>query len=263
MADRNSAIAVFDSGLGGISVLRELVRVLPGENYIYYGDTANAPYGTRSVSEVRSLTFSAYNRLREMDIKAFVLACNTATSAAVSCLRESYPDDIIIGIEPAIKPAVAICDRPTVAVLGTPLTLSEKKLAELMERYADRASIIPVPCPGIVEFVERGELCGEQLETLLRSLLSPLEGKKLDAVVLGCTHYPFIRSEIARIIGEDVPILDGSLGVARQTYRRLDEAGLLRDGGEGSVIYIDSSYPDMIDPDGSMLIKLGGEYLCN
>lgn len=263
MADRESSVAVFDSGLGGISVLRELLKVLPDENYIYYGDTKNAPYGTKSVEEVRALTISAYERLRKTDIKAFVIACNTATSAAVSSLRAKYPDDIIIGIEPAVKPAASCLEHPTVAVLGTPLTLSEEKFQALSAAYGDRARLIPVACPGIVELVERGEIHGERVERLLDELLSPLKSESVDAVVLGCTHYPFVKDEIVKCLGSGVLVFDGALGTAKQTRRRLLEADLLRNTHGGEVVYIDSSYPDRMTPEKSMLVKLGGEYLCN
>lgn len=263
MADREGAIAVFDSGLGGMSVLGELLKVLPNENYIYYGDTKNAPYGIRSADDVRALTLQAYEKMRGMNIKAFVLACNTATSAAVASLREKYPDDIIIGIEPAIKPATACGEHPTVAVLATPLTISEKKLADLIERCESSARIIPLACPGIVELVERGELHGERMERLLNDLLAPLKNEKPDAVVLGCTHYPLVADEIKKCIGDDVLIFDGGLGTAKQTRRRLAEADLLRESHGGKIVYMDSSYPDIMTPNESMLVKLGGEYLCN
>lgn len=263
MADRESSVAVFDSGLGGISVLRELLKVLPDENYIYYGDTKNAPYGTKTAEEVRALAFSAYEKMRKMNVKAFVIACNTATSAAVSSLRAKYPEDIIIGIEPAVKPAVECLEHPTVAVLGTPLTLSEEKFKSLSAAYGDRARLIPVACPGIVELVERGELHGERVERLLDKLLSPLGRENVDAVVLGCTHYPFVKDEIVKCLGGDIPVFDGALGTAKQTRRRLSERGLLRSTHGGEVVYIDSSYPDVMTPERSMLVKLGGEYLCN
>ncbi len=256
-------IAVFDSGLGGISVLKELLKALPGENFIYYGDTANAPYGVKSADEVRALTFSAYEKLRKTGIKAFVIACNTATSVAVASLREKYPHDIIIGVEPALKPAVACCENPTVAVLATPLTLKEEKFAALMSRFSGDAKVIPFACPGLVEFVERSEVNTDNFKTFLSSLLSPLKSERLDAVVLGCTHYPLIKDAISNEIGEGVLIFDGSEGTARETKRRLENAGLLSCEAEGNVIFIDSAYPDVINPGRSALMRFGGEYLCS
>lgn len=264
MTNKGAAIAVFDSGLGGISVLKELTKVLPNENFIYFGDTANAPYGVRSAGEVRALTLSVYEKLKAEGIKAFVIACNTATSVAVANLRERYPDDIIVGVEPALKPAALCREHPIVAVLATPLTLKEEKFASLLGRYSANAKVIPFACAGLVEFVERGEVEGEALHSFLEELLEPLKAEKLDAVVLGCTHYPFVKGEISRILGDDVLIFDGSAGTARETRRRLEENGLLCDGdARGSVTFIDSSYPNIKNPDGSMLTKFGGDYLCN
>ena len=264
MKDREMSVAVFDSGLGGITVLKELVKLLPNENFIYYGDTSNAPYGTKSAEQVRELTFSAYEKLKEEGIKAFVIACNTATSVSAFHLREKYPNDIIIGVEPALKPAVLSKEHPTVAVLATPLTLKEEKFATLMGRFSDNARIIPFACPGIVEFVERGEVSGEVLETFLDELLSPLKNEKLDAIVLGCTHYPFVKNSISKILGENVMIFDGSVGTANETRRRLDKAGLLKeDTQKGGIVFMDSSYPNAKNPEESKLTLFGGEYICS
>jgi glutamate racemase len=264
MKERELSIAVFDSGLGGISVLKELIRLLPNENFIYYGDTANAPYGVKSAEHVRCLTFSVYERLKAEGIKAFVIACNTATSVAVAQLREKYPEDIIIGVEPALKPAVLCKEHPTVAVLATPLTLKEEKFAALMQRFLDSARVIPFACPGLVEFVERGEIKGERLEEFLSELLAPLKEEKLDAVVLGCTHYPFVKDGISRVLGNDVMIFDGSTGTARETRRRLENAELLCDESKkGSIVFLDSSYPNDKNSNKSMLTVFGGEYICS
>ena len=262
MMDRDLSVAVFDSGLGGISVLGELVKFLPNENFIYFGDTANAPYGVRSADEVRELSFSAYEKLKQRGIKAFVIACNTATSVAAAALRERYPNDIIIGIEPALKPAVLYKEQPTVAVLATPLTLKEAKFASLLGKYEQCARVIPFACPGLVEFVERGEVSGEALEVFLSELLAPLKTEGLDAVVLGCTHYPLVKREIAKVLGEGVTVFDGSEGTARETRRRLLEASLLSEREGGEITFLDSSYPDEDNPQASMLVKFGGEYLC-
>jgi glutamate racemase len=264
MAQKEMPIAVFDSGIGGVSVLRELVRIMPNENFIYFGDTANAPYGVKSADCVRELTFSAYELLKERGIKAFVIACNTATSVSVAALREKYPSDIIIGVEPALKPAATCCEHPTVAVLATPLTLKEEKFALLLERFAKDAKVIPFACPGLVEFVERGEIEGERLTSFLKDLLAPLMCEKLDAIVLGCTHYPFVKKEISAIFGEGVQIFDGSIGTAQNTRRRLEANGLLNsEACIGRVIFIDSSYPNEENASDSTLVNFGGEYLCS
>ena len=262
MTNKNLPIAVFDSGMGGITVLKELIKVLPNENFIYYGDTANAPFGVKSAFEVRELTFSVYEKLKDRGIKAFVIACNTATSVAVAQLREKYPNDIIVGVEPALKPAALCSKNPNVAVLATPLTLKEEKFASLLGRYSSQARVIPFACPGLVEFVERGEIEGERIESFLCELLAPLKNENLDAIVLGCTHYPFLKGLISKILGENVLVFDGSVGTALQTKRRLEEANLLSDDIEGGVVILDSSHPGIENPDGSTLVKFGGEYLC-
>ena len=263
MVDCKMPIAVFDSGLGGISVLKELLRLLPNENFIYYGDTANAPYGVKSAEQVRELTFSVYERLKNRGIKAFVIACNTATSVAVAALREKYPRDIIIGVEPALKPAVLCAQHPTVAVLATPLTLKEEKFATLMGRFGDDAEVIPFACPGLVEFVERGEITGDGLQEVLIGLLAPLKREQLDAVVLVGTHYPLVKDAIVEVLGGEVRVLDGSAGTARETKRRLESAGLLNNGSDGGVVFIDSAYPNTENADRSTLMRFGGEYLCS
>ena len=178
-------VAVFDSGLGGISVLRALVQRMPGEDFLYFGDSANAPYGVRPAAEVRELTQSVIARLYARGIKAAVIACNTATSAAIGTLRAAFSDIPVIGIEPALKPAAA--QHRHVLVLATPLTLREEKFAALMQRCAASAEILPLPCPELVEFVERGELDSPALTAYLARQLGPYAGH-VDAVVLGCTH---------------------------------------------------------------------------
>ena len=191
-------IAVFDSGLGGISVLRALVQRLPGEDFLYFGDSANAPYGVRPVAEVRRLTQDVIGRLYDRGIKAAVIACNTATSAAIGPLRAAFPDIPVIGIEPALKPAVAHHRR--VLVLATPLTLREEKFVALMHQCAGCAEIVPLPCPELVEFVERGELDSPALTAYLARQLGPYAGR-VDAAVLGCTHFPFARRAIRAALG--------------------------------------------------------------
>ena len=229
-------ILVFDSGVGGVSVLRHLRRMMPRERYLYYGDNANAPYGVRSTQEVRRLPLAAAEHLlSRYPAKALVVACNTATSAAIGLLREKYPNLVVIGIEPAFKPAADRFPTGHIGIMATNVTLRERKLQELMARCGEKCTVSCIPAPGLVELVEAGKGNGPEAEALLRPILEPYVGK-LDALVLGCTHYPFARQAIARILGEDVWLPDGGEGTARQTRRRLAEAGLLYDGEEaGSV----------------------------
>ena len=192
MERRDAPIVVFDSGVGGISVLRELVRLLPAERFVYFGDTINAPYGPRPTEEIRSLTLRNLAALDALwRFKAAVIACNTATSAAIEALRERYADRPMIGIEPALKLAAERHPGQTVLVLATETTLREAKFAALAARMASLCRVVPLPCPELVEFVERGETDSPALETFLRERLSPWLDGEAGAVVLGCTHFPF------------------------------------------------------------------------
>ncbi|MBE6599959.1 MAG: glutamate racemase [Ruminococcaceae bacterium] len=221
-------IAVLDSGVGGISVLRELMRIMPNENYLYYGDSANAPYGEKSAVEVLNITKKNVLYLKRTGIKCLVIACNTATSAAVKTLRRENPELPIIGIEPAIKPPAVMLENPRVLVMATPLTLKEKKFCELVERFSDKEEIIPLPCPALVELIESGELESEKTDKYIAELLAPYKNEKIDAVVLGCTHYPHIRPIIEKNLPQGVMIIDGAEGTARHTYNRLSKLDLLR-----------------------------------
>ena len=227
--DKTSPILVFDSGAGGISVLRELVKQLPCEDFIFFGDSANAPYGTKDMDTVRQLTISHVERYLERGVKAVCVACNTATSAAVAALRRMYPELPLVGIEPAIKPAAEAYPGGNIIVLATPMTVALPKFNGLLERYKDVAHITPVAAPGLMEFVERGEITGPALESFLTDLVAPYKGN-VDGAVLGCTHYPFIAPVLKKVLG-DVSIFDGSEGTARQMRRSLEAAGLLNDAG--------------------------------
>lgn len=227
MHTKEEYIAVFDSGVGGVSVLRELVKLMPNERYLYFGDSANAPYGAKSTEQVRELTLQAAEKLLERGVKALVVACNTATAAAINDLREKYPHEIIIGIEPAVKLAADSCSGGHIGVMATAVTLREEKFNHLLERFPD-VQVYPI-CPAeLVALIEKGA-SEEELETYLRPVLADYVGK-LDAVVLGCTHYPFASAVIGKILGDKTRILDGGEGTARETKRRLVEKDLLFDG---------------------------------
>ena len=253
-------IAVFDSGVGGISVLRELVRQLPAENFLYFGDSANAPYGDKDTQTVRELTLQAFVRLEEIGFKAIVVACNTATSAAICALRQRYPDLPVIGIEPALKPAVDRHPGGRVLVMATQTTLREEKFAVLTARCRDCCDIRSLPCPGLMEYVERGELDSPALEKTLRGLLDTQTDKLPDAVVLGCTHYPFLRPVLRRILGETPELIDGGEGTARETARRLRAYGLCRERGAGSVIFQNSLPDDRMREIAEYLFALPAEW---
>ena len=229
MNQKQDFIAVFDSGVGGISVLRHLVKLMPQERFLYFGDSANAPYGTKTVEQVQQLSLAVAEKLLAQGIKALVIACNTATAAAVDLLREKYPELIVVGIEPAVKLAADRFPKGTVGVMATPLTIDSEKLHKLEDRWKEQCTILPLPTPGLVELVEAGKAVSDESEALLRPMLEPYAGK-LDAVVLGCTHYPFAAPVIQKILGENTTLLDGGEGTALQTQRRLAEKGLLSCG---------------------------------
>lgn len=238
MKKKNLPIAVFDSGLGGISVLKELMALMPQEKFIYFGDSANAPYGTRTTQEVRVLTLNAAAMLYERGIKALVVACNTATAAAIERLREEYTDIVVIGIEPALKVATDRFPRGHVGIMATQVTLREEKLEHLVCRFPD-ATVERIPAPGLVELVEQGKAESPETEEFLRKILAPYIGQ-LDAIVLGCTHYPFVKNAVRKVLGDEVIIVDGGAGTARHTKQCLEERGWLREG-EGSLKMENSS----------------------
>lgn len=241
MDNKNRPIGFFDSGVGGLSVMKEAIQVMPNENYIYFGDSKNAPYGVKSVEEVRDLTFKAVEFLLNKGVKGIAIACNTATSAAVADLRKVYPDLPLVGIEPALKPAVELNKDGNILIMATSMTLKEEKFNRLMSRYKDRASIIPVPCPGLVEFIEAGKLDGKEVEEYLFEKVNTYNGGKIASIVLGCTHYPFIKDTLVKIIGKDITIIDGGLGTAKELRRRLREKNLLTESKENGTIEIINS----------------------
>ncbi len=237
----NKSIGVFDSGVGGISVLRELVKAMPNENFIYYGDSKNAPYGTKTLEEVRTLTRNHAIELFDRGAKGLVVACNTATSAAVRVLREEFCKIPIVGIEPAVKPAATFMEHPRVLVMATPMTIREEKLKKLIAKYESLGEIISLPCPGLMNFVERGDLDGEDLMKYLTELLFEYQKNPVDAVVLGCTHYPFVKNAVVKVLGKNVKIFDGGEGTAREMRRRLTEAELLTTQETPGTVIFDNS----------------------
>ena len=243
MNENDRPIGVFDSGVGGISTLAALTRVLPGERFIYFGDTLHAPYGTRTTEEVRELVRGVVAELEEERIKALVVACNTATGAAAAMLRaeKDYP---VIGMEPALKPAEEHWQGGRILVMATPLTLRQAKFHSLMERFGAHA--VPLACPGLMELVEREDDAGAR--KYLKELFDARPQEQIDAVVLGCTHYVFLKPMIREMLPERVLITDGNFGTARQLKRVLTRNGLLREGGEGRAEMRTSGDPERILP---------------
>ncbi len=233
----SAPIGVFDSGLGGISVLRELRHLMPGEHFLYFGDDQNAPYGGRTEDEVLTLTRAGVEALWDAGCKAVVLACNTATAAAVEPLRALWPDRILVGAEPAIKPALAAGHRK-IGVMATATTLSSRRFRALTDNLGDGAEILPIPAPGLVELIEARIWQGEALEAFLTDLLQAPLADGIEALVLGCTHYPFVQGTIAKVSG-GLPLYDGNPGIARQTERLIAAAGMRQTTGEGRVSFLD------------------------
>lgn len=232
-------IGVFDSGVGGISVLRRLLEVLPNEKYLYFGDSINAPYGVRTEEEVYQLTLAAMEKMVARGIKAFVIACNTATSAAQERLQKVYPDIPVIGIEPAIAEGVRLFPKGHIGALATPGTLKGKRFLENKARLEGNCRITAIPAPGLMELVEAEKGDSPEAVALLTPLLAPYQD--LDALALGCTHYPFAEKSVRAVVGDGVKLLDGAVITARQTKEILTARGLLHEGS-GEVI-IENSLP--------------------
>ncbi|HHT9127614.1 MAG TPA: glutamate racemase [Candidatus Wujingus californicus] len=216
-------IGVFDSGVGGISVLVEIIKLLPHEEFIYYADSINAPYGTKPENTIRSLTIKASDFLFKLGVKSLVVACNTATSVAIKEIRRIF-ELPVIGMEPAIKPAVELKTNSRIIVMATPLTLQSKKFNSLVYQYKHLAEIIPIPCPGLVELIERGN---NNIADYLYNILLPETNKNISTVVLGCTHYVLIKREILKVLGKNINVIDGNCGTARHLKTVLEKEGLL------------------------------------
>ena len=235
-------IGVFDSGVGGISALQAMIRMLPREHFIYYGDTANAPNGTKETGEVIRCVRQVTERLNARNIKALVIACNTATGAAAYTLRRELTIPVI-GMEPALKPASEVRKNGDILVLATPLTLHQEKFNLLMEKYGEGA--VRVPCTGLMELVEQEDWHGAK--AYLEEVFALYDLKKVDAVVLGCTHYVFLKDMIRRMLPEHIAITEGSEGTARQLKRVLARSHLLNESGEGLVELETSGSPEDLE----------------
>ncbi len=245
-------IGIFDSGVGGLSVAREIRRQLPHEQLLYFADSAYCPYGGRPVEEIRARSLAIGGYLIEHGAKVLVVACNSASGAALEALRETYSLPVV-GMEPAVKPAALTTRTGRIGVMATAATLAAERFDRLMENYARDVEVVAQPCPGLVELVEEGEFTGESVREALTRILEPLRQADVDAVVLGCTHYPFLQEEIARVLGPQVTLIDSAPAVARQTRRVLEERGMLAPEGEGSIRVITSGDPEKVRPVASRL----------
>ncbi|NKQ34773.1 MAG: glutamate racemase [Chloroflexi bacterium] len=227
MSNLPSPIGIFDSGVGGLSVLREIRALLPAENLIYVADQAHVPYGPRPIAEIRTFSQAITQFLLAQQAKLIVVACNTASAAALSWLRETFPQTLFVGMEPAIKPAAAHTQNGKVGVLATAATIESERYAALRGRFARDVTVYEDPCIGLVDLIESGELVSPRLETTLHSYLAPMLAAGVDTIVLGCTHYPFVLPVIERIAGTAVTVIDPAPAIARQTQRILQTHNLL------------------------------------
>ncbi len=240
-------IAVFDSGVGGLSVLRHIRTQLPQERLIYLADQANVPYGSRSLAEIRAFSEAITHFLLNLGAKLIVVACNTASGAALTHLRQTFPDVPFVGMEPAVKPAAAQTKRGKVGVLATAGTFKSQRYEALMARFAQGVQVFENSCQGLVDLIESGQTDTPATEQLLRACVAPMLNEGVDTLVLGCTHYPFIRPLLAQIAGPAVAIIDPAPAVARQTKRRLQQHNLLaRSDSPGSVTALTTGNADQL-----------------
>lgn len=229
-------IGVFDSGVGGLSVLRALWQHLPNERFYYVADSLHCPYGYHSPEEIQTLSLGIADHLYEMGAKAIVVACNTASAGALTALRAHLVDIPVVGMVPALKAAAGLSRRATVGVLATQATIAGHLYREVHERFASDVRVIAQACPGLVEQIEAGQINSPDTEALLIECLAPIIAARADVLVLGCTHYPFVIPMLRRILGPEVLLLEPSDAVARQAGRVLVARGLEADPSSGSAV---------------------------
>jgi len=236
----NAPVGVMDSGVGGLSVLQHLTRQLPYEHFIYFADSAHAPYGNKSVTEIQQRCFTIADTLIEHGTKALVVACNTATAAAISAMRERYTLPII-GMEPAVKPAAAASKNGIIGVLATTGTLKSAQFAALLEHYGQGVQVVTQACVGLVECIEQGQLDTPQTLALLQQYCQPLMAAGADTIVLGCTHYPFVKKHIQEIVGPEVTLIDTGAAVAKRLHQVLEQKQMLNVATEaGDFVFLTS-----------------------
>lgn len=257
MQIHNRPIGVFDSGVGGLSVLRTMRQLMPEEPVIYFGDQGHVPYGPRPIQQVRDFSEAITRFLLDQGAKLIVVACNTASAAALHYLREKFPDVSFVGMEPAVKPAAEHTQSGVVGVLATPATFQGALYASVLERFANGVRVMQHTCPGLVGQIEKGDLDGEETRAILEDALRPMLDGGIDTVVLGCTHYPFVIPLIEEIVGESVRVIDPAPAVAKQAKRLLEANGMKRPpGGQAAVHFYTSGEVDSLV---SVLPKLLGE----
>ena len=270
--DAQAPVGVFDSGVGGLSVLRHVRERLPHEDLIYFSDALHAPYGGSSQAQIQERALAIGTFLVAQGVKAIVVACNTATAIAIAALRSACPELIVVGVEPGLKPAAALSRTGVVGVLATEATLASPQFARLRSQVetamAERRmpclpsiQFVPQPCPGLADLIETGPLDAPPIRSLLHALLMPLLVQRVDTIVLGCTHYPFVRAEIESLLArhgvEAVTIIDTGAAVARRLEHRLEQKDMRRSGDRaGEVIAFTSGAPEALDAAVSRLLGL-------
>lgn len=254
---QSNPIGIFDSGVGGLSVLRAIREQMPEESVVYFGDQGHVPYGPRPMEQIQNFSQGITRFLIEQDAKIIVVACNTASAAALKYLRETFPDISFVGMEPAVKPAAERTETGVVGVLATPATFQGALYASVVERFAANVELLQNTCVGLVQQVEKGDLDGIETRRILEDALNPMLVKNIDTVVLGCTHYPFVIPLIERIVGDKVRVIDPAPSVARQAKRLLEAGGVKSPAGtRGDVRYFTSGPADAMQ---SLLVKLSGK----
>jgi len=253
-------IGVFDSGVGGLSILREIHRLLPNEDLLYFADQAHVPYGHRTLQQVRSYAIDITKFLLARDAKLIVVACNTASAAALEDLRSSFPDTPFVGMEPAVKPAAEVTTSGHIGVLATPATFEGELFASVVARFASEVQVHQRTVPGLVERIEAADLASGQTRALLQQAIEPLLEQDIDTLVLGCTHYPFVVPLIRQLVGPGVQVIDPAPAVARQVRRRLEAGGLAAKANrDGRIVYITTAASPRLASLANLLIGQPGE----
>ncbi|WP_341710568.1 glutamate racemase [Limnobacter sp.] len=259
------AVGVFDSGVGGLSVLKEMLNHLPAEHFQFVADERYLPYGDKPQHEITDRVLTLSNWLRNRGCKAMVMACNTATAAGANQARAVHANWPIVGIEPAVKPASMLTKTGVVGILATTNTVASERFKALVERFDPMAKVIAHPCPGLVELIERSPMPEDAIEALLKPVVAELLQKQADVIVLGCTHYPFVAHLISRLAGPGVAVIETGLAVAKQLKTRLESENLLNVGNEHlpsieRVSFFTTGQPEAFK---SKLVNLLGTAWCN
>jgi glutamate racemase len=259
---KSPSIGVFDSGIGGLPILREINKLLPVERIQYFADQSHVPYGLRTLEEVRSYCVGISEFLLKMGSRLIVVACNTASAAALEFLRTRFPETPFVGMEPAVKPAVQTSRTQKVGVLATPATFQGELFASVMERFAQGVQVMEQTLPGLVEKIELGDFDSSETRAILSNAILPLINQGVDTLVLACTHYPFVMPVIKEIAGPDIQVIDPAPAIARQTKRLWDLMGLPQPGmREDHVIYYSTGDPERLSRTALNLIHLKGKAL--